>query len=138
MEGSGVNPMELISPMLDYMTSWHGPPLVIMFLIVNGYMLKMVRVFPNRFIPLVNMGLSVVLTVFVVNWPDPAETWMVKVKWPAIAAWATVLMQGLLFNFAAWALHAKLLRKWIDEKVPGMSESATDIKRRLSEPGPVP
>lgn len=121
-----MNPLDYLNPLIEALTKLHGPPLVIVFLIVNGYMLKMTKVFPNRFIPLVNAILAPALTILLVEWPDKEQTWMLKVKWPAIAAWATSLLQGTLYNFIAWVGHAKFLRKWIDDKVPAMSGN-TDI-----------
>ena len=47
------------------------------------------------------------------------------VRWPDLAAWFTTLQQGFLLACLAWVMHAQVLRKWIDEKIPALTEGKT-------------
>ena len=125
--------MDLINPLLNAVTSLHGEALVIFFLVVNGYMWKMVPSFPNRWIPLINMLLGPLLCVAVVKWPDPADTWMQQVKYAELAAWANTLMQGVALSFVAWVLHHKILKTLIDDKVPAMNPGMTKETKETVE-----
>lgn len=113
--------MDLINPLLNVVTSLHGEALVIFTLIVLGYVMKTAFFFPNEWIPRVNFFIAPILTILIVQWPDPADTWMQKLKYPEPAAWANTLMKGTGLFFIAWVIHHKALKTLIDDKVPAMN-----------------
>lgn len=113
---------ELIDKSILELTALQGPSLVVVFIIMLGYALKMIPKFPNKFIPLVSFIVGPILTPFMVKWPDVGDM-PSGVRWPEITAWATVLVMGLLLACLAWILHGKFLRKLIDDKIPALQKT---------------
>ena len=111
--------METLEQFIVQITSLHGPTAVVFCIIMAGYALKMVPVFPNRFIPLVSFLLGPPLTLFLVAWPTTGSM-EPGIRWPEIAAWVTSVIQGFLLACLAWVSHAKVLRTLIDDKIPAL------------------
>ena len=111
---------EIIDPLINYVTTLNGPSSVIVFLVMLGYVLKMLPWFPNKHIPLSNFIVGPVLTLFLVDWPSP-ETMPPAVRFPETAAWLTAIQRGFLLACVAWISHAKILRGLIDDKVPALN-----------------
>ena len=116
--------MEMLDKFITDFTSPHGPKAVVIFIIFLGYALKMWKRFPNRCIPLVSFIVGPPLAVLLVQWPtagrmDPG------LLWPDVAAWITALIQGFLLACSAWILHAKILRQFVDDKIPALQPKPT-------------
>jgi hypothetical protein len=122
---------ELLDKALEEITTLHGPSLVVVFIILLGYALKMIPAFPNKLIPLVSFVIGPILTPIMVGWPDTGSI-PPGVRWPEYASWATVLVQGFLFACIAWIMHGKVLRKLIDDKVPALNPGRTVQTATLS------
>jgi hypothetical protein len=58
---------------------------------------------------------------------------MQKVLWPTAAAWAHELMKGIALFFVAWVLHNKVLKVFIDDKVPAMNPGMTKETKKVEE-----
>lgn len=125
--------MDLINPILNSITGMNGEALVVFILIINGYLFKEMTFFPNEWIPRLNFLLAPILCILVVQWPDPSDTWMQKVKFPMAAAWAHTLMKGVALFFVAWVLHNKVLKVFIDDKVPAMNPGMTKESKKVEE-----
>lgn len=125
--------MDLINPILNSITGMSGEALVVFILIINGYLFKEMTFFPNDWIPRINFFLAPLLCILVVQWPDPTDTWMQKVKFPMAAAWAHSLMKGVALFFIAWVLHNKVLKVFIDDKVPAMNPGMTKDMKTTEE-----
>jgi hypothetical protein len=111
---------ELIDAMITELTTLKGPSLVVVFIILAGYALKMIPRFPNKFIPLVSFCIGPLLAPVMVSWPNSGDM-PPGVRWPEAAAWAQVIVMGFLLACCAWILHGKVLRKLIDEKIPALT-----------------
>jgi hypothetical protein len=116
---------EPFDALILFFVSLKGPSAVVVFLIMLGYILKMVPRFPNRFIPCVNVLAGMALTPILVSWPQPGDM-PPGVRWPEAAAWTTVFITGFLLACVAWISHAKVLRKIIDDKVPALQQAKTE------------
>ena len=97
-----------------------GPKLLAVFLIVLGYGLKAIPMFPNRFIPAFVLLLGTALGPVLLAWPQSTEQDS-GLKFADIAAWLQILIAGFLVGALSWALHEKLLKKWIDDKIPALN-----------------
>lgn len=111
---------DLIDSFISQIVTLKGPSAVVVFLVMLGYALKMIPKFPNQHIPLVNFLVGPVLTLFLVDFPNPG-TMPPGVHYPDIAAWLTSFQQGFLLACLAWISHAKVLKVWIDDKVPALN-----------------
>jgi hypothetical protein len=119
---------DLIDKLIVEVTTLKGPSAVVVFIIMFGYVLKMVPNFPNRYIPLVSFILGPLLTPMMVTWPQPGSM-PEGVRWPEVTAWATVIVMGELLACLAWISHAQVLRKFIDNKIPALNPGRTvDLK----------
>mgnify|MGYP000384882049 CR=1 FL=1 len=120
--------MNDISEMLDEMilqvTRLQGPSAVVVFVIMLGYACKMIQGFPNRYIPLVSFVAGPALTLILVG-PPGTEQMPPNLFWPDLAAYTSCLVTGFLLSCLAWIMHAKVLRKWIDDKVPALNPGRT-------------
>lgn len=110
-----MNPLDFIDPVLVSLTALKGPKLLIAFLVVVGYGLKFVPGFSNRYIPYVTMPLGALLAPFLVAWPKP-ENMEPDLRYNEVAAWIQVEIMGVLLASVAWAMHAKILKRVIDNK----------------------
>lgn len=122
-----MNITEPFDALILFFVSVKGPSAVVVFLIMLGYALKMIPWFPNRYIPLVNFAVGPMLTPVLVTWPQPGDM-PAGVRWPEIAAWATILVMGFLLACVAWITHAKVLRQLIDNKVPALQPKPEPTK----------
>lgn len=111
---------DMIDHYISQIVTLKGPSAVVVYLVMIGYALKMFPSFPNKHIPLVNFMVGPILTMFIVDWPTSGNM-PPGVRFPEIAAWLTAVLQGLLLACIAWISHAKLLRKYIDDKVPALN-----------------
>lgn len=116
---------EMLDPFILQVVTLRGPSAIVVFLIMLGYALKMFPAIPNRFIPLVNFVAGPALAVFLLPWP---ATGMIDpgLRYPDVAAWLMLIMTGFLLACIAWMLHAKFLRKFIDEKIPALKTGNTE------------
>lgn len=132
--------MNDISEMLDEMilqvTRLQGPSAVVVFVIMLGYACKMIQGFPNRYIPLVSFVTGPVLTLILVGPPGTGQM-PPNLFWPDLAAYTSCLVTGFLLSCLAWIMHAKFLRKWIDDKVPalnpGRTTATTEVKQTSTD-----
>lgn len=112
-----MNPIDVLDPIINQLISLKGPKQIIVFLIMFGYLLKMIPSFPNVLIPIANcFVLGPALSVLLLGWPTNGEI-APTVRYPEIAAWAQAYQTGLLLGCIAWISHGLILRKVIDEKV---------------------
>lgn len=112
-----MNPIDALDPFINQLTSLTGPKQIIVFLIMFGYLLKMIPSFPNVLIPIANcFVLGPALSVMLLGWPTNGEI-LPSVRYPEVAAWAQAYQKGLLLGCIAWISHGLILRKFIDEKV---------------------
>lgn len=114
-----MNPLDAIDPFITQLTTLTGPKQIVVFLIMFGYMLKMIpnAVFANRFIPLFNcFVLGPAMSVLLLGWPEVGQI-APGVRYPLLAAWAQAYQTGALLAAIAWVAHGVVLKKLIDDKV---------------------
>lgn len=124
--------IDTLNPFIEQVTTLKGPMLLVVFLIMLGYALKLTKSFPNRGIPVVNFIIGAALAPIVVAWPSPGSM-DPALRFPDIAAWFTSTITGFLLSCVAWLMHDKFLRKFIDNKSPALSPSRTTDKRVETE-----
>lgn len=113
--------MEIINQLIEELFKLKGPQLVVVFLIMTGYLLKMIPKFPNRYIPFINIGVAGILSPFLVAWPSP-QSMDHDIRYIEIAAWLQSIISGFLLGIVAWICHAKLLKKYVDDKIPAWNK----------------
>jgi hypothetical protein len=99
-----MNPFEMLDPYIDQLTTLRGPTAIVIFLIMFGYMMKMLpdRWLPNRWIPFVNcFVLGPALSVLLLGWPTNGEI-PPEVRFPDLAAWAQAYQKGFCLSCLAW------------------------------------
>jgi hypothetical protein len=111
-----MNPLGMIDDMILQIVTLKGPQLMIAFLILTGYGLKIFPWFPNDLIPLVTIAFGGALAPLFIAWPstgsmDPA------LRYPEVTAWAQIMITGLLLGAGAWLIHNKVLKPFIDDKI---------------------
>ena len=111
---------ELIDQLILQVITLKGPSAIVVFIIMLGYAAKMVPRFPNKCIPVVSFIIGPLLTPVLVGWPTPGSM-DPGLRWPEAAAWVTSIVQGHLLACIAWISHAKILRKFIDDKIPALN-----------------
>lgn len=111
---------EMLDQLILQVTQLKGPSAVVVFIIMFCYMLKMWRLFPNRFIPIVGAILGPILTLILVG-PPGTGSLAPNLFWPDLAAHVSCIVTGFLLFCVAWIMHAKFLRKLIDDKVPELN-----------------
>lgn len=79
--------------------------LLILALVIVGYVLKSIESIPNKFIPLILMALGAVAMAFL------GDTGAVnpETRYPV----AVLAVQGVIFAFVAWLLHAQILKRFM-------------------------
>lgn len=120
-----IEDMEIMNQLIEELFKLKGPQLVVVFLIMLGYLLKMLPKFPNRYIPFINIGVAGLLSPFLVAWPSP-QNMDHDIRYIEIAAWMQSIISGFLLGIVAWICHAKFLKKFVDEKIPAWK--ADEIK----------
>jgi hypothetical protein len=102
---------------VEQMQRWPASVLIVAVLIVSGSVLKSLSFFPNRFIPIAVLGIGSMLNSFL------GETGAVNPsqRHPEIV----LALHGLLLGFAAWALHAFLLRR-LERYIPFLAGKSGD------------
>lgn len=123
--------MELLDPFIDQLTTLRGPKAIIVFLIMLGYMVKMVpnKAIPNVIIPLLNcFVLGPLLTILLIGWPSSGEI-DPEVRYPEFAAWAQAYQKGFLIGVIAWLAHGLILRKLVDDKVNSWSTEVVTVTK---------
>jgi hypothetical protein len=110
-------------PYWNTMVQWNdnlaGAPaglLVFCVCIAAGYVWKVIRVLPNRFIPLI-----VMLTGAVIH---PSLTYVSGQAGPVLLRWSVV---GFIIGFAAWVFHRLVLKKIEDKLGTKLDEADTEI-----------
>lgn len=113
-----MNPLDALDPFINQLTTLRGPKQIIVFLVMFGYLLKMIKRVPNIIIPIINCFLlGPFLSVILLGWPTNGEI-EPAVRYPEIAAWSQAYQKGLLLGCIAWISHGLVLKRFIDEKVP--------------------
>lgn len=107
--------MNLINEIVQMATSVTGAPLMVLDLWMLGYALKLLHGFPNRWIPPTIVTASILLCPWFLGWPCVGDM-PHNLCCPEITCWAQIISQGALLGILAWGIHARYLRKWIDEK----------------------
>lgn len=94
------------------MQQWPSAVLIVAVLIVCGGILKSLAAFPNRFIPICVIIIGCCLNCALGDFGsvNPAQ------RNPGVI----LALQGILLGFAAWSLHALLLRRF-EKYVPFLS-----------------
>ena len=111
-----MNPHELADEFLIELLALKGPSLLLVFLMMLGYGLKVFPWIDNKHIPLcIVLGGGMLSLLFIPL--QPTKSIDPGLCCPEATQWASVLITGNLLGALAWLLHAKLLKKWIDEKV---------------------
>lgn len=94
-------------PLFDEAVQWseqlmNAPAAILVYIlcIASGYVWKMIRVLPNKFIPLVVMCIGAILLVML--------TWAAGLSIQAITRNAVV---GFIIGFIAWLSHMFVLKK---------------------------
>lgn len=124
--------IDTLNPFIEQVTTLKGPMVLVVFLIMLGYALKMAPNFPNRFIPFVNFIMGAALSPILVKWPAPGSMDS-DLKFPELAAWFTSIITGFLLACVAWITHTKFLRKFIDDKIPAMNPGRTVDETKVEE-----
>lgn len=105
------------------MQQWPVAILIIAALIVMGGVLKSLEFFPNRAIPMMVLVLGAAANTMLGDTGSISPTQRNPM--------AVLALQGVLLGFAAWALHAFLLRR-LERFVPllaGKSGDTVEIKK---------
>lgn len=97
------------------MQQWPAAVLIIAALIVSGGVMKAIGAFPNRFIPICVIALGSVLNFVLGDFGAVAP----EQRNPGVI----LGLQGVLLGFAAWSLHALLLRRF-EKYLPFLSGKA--------------
>lgn len=98
--------------------------LIPLAMIVLGIVLKRSAAFPNRFIPLVVVPLSAVLTCFVLPYrPGDMDPGVAS---PGIAHCIRCSSIGLVLGFVAWGTH-RPFTKLMERYVPGFDTRDTEM-----------
>lgn len=124
--------IDTLNPFIEQVTTLKGPMVVVVFLIMLGYALKMIDSFPNRYIPFVNFVLGALLAPILVAWPTPGNM-EPSLRFPELASWFTSTITGFLLACVAWITHTKFLRKFIDDKIPAMNPGRTVDETKVEE-----
>lgn len=124
--------IDTLNPFIEQVTTLKGPSLLVVFLIMLGYALKMFRQFENRGIPFVNFTVGALLCPLIVAWPTPGSM-EPDLRFPELAAWISSTINGFLLACIAWVTHTKFLRKFIDDKIPAMNPGRTEEKTKTVE-----
>ena len=115
--------MDTILKLNDQLMGLPSGVLIGAFAICVGYILKYSN-FNNRNIPVVIVNICAGAFMLMAP-PKNAET-------AARIYWAKNFIIGYVVGFAAWAFHAKLLKKWIDPKIfDGDEEQISQITDQL-------
>lgn len=114
--------IELVDQLIRDVTALKGPKLLIAFLIALGYGLQKAPLIDSKYIPRILVLLGIVLAPVLVAWPTP-ETMEPGVRFNDITAWVQVGVQGFLLACGAWLLHAKILKRMIDDKIGNQPET---------------
>lgn len=112
------------------MQQWPAAVLIIAALIVSGGVMKAIGAFPNRFIPICVIVLGSLLNYLLGDFGavDPAQ------RNPGLV----LGLQGMLLGFAAWSLHALLLRRF-EKYLPflsGKAEAEPEANDKNDQPKP--
>ena len=97
--------MDLISDLINQVSKAPVTLLLIAALVVIGYVLKSIEAIPNKFIPLILMAVGAVAMAFL----GDSGTVNPDTRYPQ----AVLAVQGVIFAFAAWLLHAQLLKRFL-------------------------
>ena len=126
--------LDIINGVVDFIGKLSAPALLFVTLIIMGYGLKLLPVFPNRLIPLAT------LTVPMAVYPIIGNRGLVNSDFDSSSKvlWA-MAMQGLIIGFAAWVSHRKVLKRLIDDKVNGaLNPEHKEKKATPPETAPTP
>lgn len=97
---------------LEFLDSlWRVPGLALVALscIVFGYVLRLIKKFPNDAIPLAVIFWAIIATWFLAPPRAPED---------AVLAWrARQILVGMIVGYGTWMFHARILKK-IESKVP--------------------
>ena len=106
-----------VTSAVQQMQEWPAAVLIIASLIVFGSVLKSIEVWPNRFIPIAVLAVGAILNAIIGEPGSVAPTQ----RHPEVV----LALQGLLLGFAAWALHAFLLRR-LERYIPFLAGKSGD------------
>lgn len=115
---------------LTRLTELDGPSLLIAFLLMLGYALKVTAVFPNRCIPSAIMVVGPCLSPFVVGLGDVGDVGR-RVPYPDVCIWLQAICRGFILSAATWMIHHAAIRK-IEQKLASLFGNGK------TEPGTMP
>ena len=119
--------IEMLRCAVEQMQRWPAALLIVAVLIVAGSMLKSLEMFPNRFIPCAVLALGATLNALLGETGSVAPTQ----RHPEVV----LALQGLLLGFAAWTMHAFLLRR-LEKYIPFLSGDHKNQNENKSDNGP--
>ena len=131
-----MNPIDLDS-IIQSIVTLHGAKLVIVTCIGLGYLLKLIKKFPNTYIPHCVVLAGAPLAVLLMAWPSPASQ-EPGIRFIEAAAWTQASIGGLLLGAAGWLLHNKVLRKYLDEKLGNGNGEQPPVKNGNGKPEDAP
>ena len=99
--------MEELKPFLDLLADTIN--LTIVALMCLGYLLKYTEQVRNQFIPLVLWGVAITVTPYMLAL-TPGMTYSHAI--------VEGFLRGTVYTVIAWTLHNKLLKKYLDPKLP--------------------
>lgn len=116
-----------LSAVISGWVTLDGPLLLIAFLLMLGYALKLMPEtwFPNDRIPLAIMGVGPVLSLFLVGYSEPGKM-PPNIPFPEAAALIQALCRGFILSAFTWMFHAAALKRM--EKFIASKLSTGDTK----------
>jgi hypothetical protein len=111
-----MNPLGMIDEMILQIVTLKGPQLMIAFLIMTGYGLKIFPWLDNKYIPPVTVILGGAMAPLFISWPAEGKM-SPELRYPEVAAWAQIIITGLLLGAGSWLIHNKVLKPFIDDKI---------------------
>lgn len=127
---------ELTDQLLLEVLALKGPKLLMVSLIMFGYLLKTIPTFPNRWIPRAVILMGGTLSPLFIPLPshgsiDPG------LCCPEPTCWVSVVLTGFLLGGASWFLHAKVLKKYLDDKIgKGQNTGLTEHFKKTADAPP--
>lgn len=102
--------VQVITDIFNQILSSKPEILLTLFIIALGYTLKSIAVFPNRFIPLMNLLIGGIVYPLISS-PGNVDYAM---RYPIVRQ----VICGLIIGCAAHYIHALFLKKWLDKYLP--------------------
>lgn len=116
---------------LTRLTQLDGPALLIAFLLMLGYGLRVSAVFPGKYIPRVIMIVGPCMSPFVIGLSEPGEIGH-RIPYPVIAIWVQAICRGFIFATFTWMIHHAAIRK-IEQRLASLFGTGKPEPATMSE-----